>query len=131
MTDPTPRVGRRALVVGDDDEALAFVAEALNSFTPGFEVATAHGLRQADAWLETFHPDVLFLDLKAPSEAADHLVAKLLSDPRTRHCRVLSVASTILEGAAARTTPAGAPVVLPRPYGLNALLGAVRRLVDH
>ena len=49
---------RKVLVVDPDRVVLAFVAEALHSFRPGFDVATAVDLEQASAWLDTFTPDL-------------------------------------------------------------------------
>jgi DNA-binding response OmpR family regulator len=113
---------RRALVVDRDEAHLAFVAEALSSFRPGFEVATARDLDQAEEWLDTFHPDLLLLDLDLPVEATDHLTERLREDPRTRNCKILGIGP---DRPAARRAEA----TLPRPLHLKTLLSAVQKLI--
>ena len=120
MTEPNgSRTIRRALVVDDEEESLAFAAEALHSFAPGFEVATARNLEQADAWLDTFPPDVLLLDRKFSDEAAGRLLPRLQADPRTRHCRVIVARSpgycrnTIHRPAAPSSVVRNAPWYVP------------------
>src|SRR3989442_1151000 len=88
-----PRRRLRALVLDDDHEILAFAAEALNSFAPGFDVATARDPQRAAAWLETFQPDLLITELKFAGEGTGALPDRLRVDPRTRHCRVLVTSS--------------------------------------
>src|SRR5262245_66682413 len=81
-----PRAGsakkQRALVVDADSEMLAFAAEALHSFAPGFDVATARDPQQALAWLETFPPDLLLTDLVFESDGAGALRGRLRADRR-------------------------------------------------
>src|SRR5438445_6871841 len=83
----------KALVVDGDDGSRAFAAEALNSFAPGFDVATVRDPQQALAWLETFPPDLLVMDLGFASDGAVTLRERLRSDARTRSCRVVVVSS--------------------------------------
>ena len=122
------RARGKVLVVDPDAEVLAFAAEALHSFRPGFEVATARTSEHADAWLESFHPDLLLLGDGIAGEGAEGLVGKLRGDPRTRHCKVIVVSEE--DSAGGRFDPARvqAQEVLSKPLSLQALLGTVRRL---
>jgi len=83
----------RALVVDPSETFLAFAAEALHSFRPGFDVATALGVEQAGEWLDTFHPDLLLLGAALDGEAGRQFAARLQTDPRTARCRVVRAAS--------------------------------------
>jgi DNA-binding NtrC family response regulator len=91
----------RALVVDEDDGVLAFAAEALHSFRPGFEVATARNPRQAREWLGSMEPDLLLTDPTRMDE--------ILRDPRLRNCKIMG---------------------LSKPLRLQSLLSAVRKAVD-
>ena len=112
---------RKALIVDRDERQLAFAAEALSSFRPGFDVATARDLGQAAEWLDTFHPDLLLLDLDLPEDAAAHFADRIRENPRTRNCRILGVGA---ERSAGR-----AEAVLPRPLRLQTLLSTVQKLI--
>jgi CheY-like chemotaxis protein len=116
----TPR--RRALIVDGDEAHLAFAAEALSSFRPGFDVATARDLGQAAEWLDTFPPDLLLLDLDLPGDAADRFTHQLRADPRTRNCKILGIGTE-------RPAAGRAEAVLPRPLRLQTLLTAVQKLI--
>ena len=93
----------RALIVDCDDGFLAFAAEALHSFRPGFEVATARTLDQAGEWLETFHPDLLLLGADPDNDATASFRKRVAADPRTKTCKVMVYPSD----------PAGRPAELP------------------
>jgi len=125
---PEPTFRKRALVVDQDAGVLAFAAEALHSFRPGFDVATAHSVEEATAWLDTFSPDLLLLGLD-PSSSAEHLSVALRSDPRTAHCQIVVMAQK--PAAELRLNPVcmRAQAVLAKPIGLKTLLTTVRRLL--
>lgn len=77
----------RALVVDRDETFLAFAAEALHSFRPGFDVATARSAEQAAEWLDTFSPDLLLMG--SDDDALEVFARDLLLDRRTRDCQVV------------------------------------------
>ena len=72
----------KALVVDADDASRAFAAEALNSFAPGFDVATARDPQQALAWIESFPLDLLLTDLEFATDGASTLRERLRVDAR-------------------------------------------------
>lgn len=55
-------VRHRVLVVGSDERLLGFVTQALDAFSPGFQVATARAPEEAWRWMEVFRPEVIILD---------------------------------------------------------------------
>src|SRR5437773_10211156 len=87
----------KALVVDADDASRAFAAEALNSFAPGFDVATARDPLQALAWLETFPPDLLLTDLEFTVDDVSALREPHRSDARTWNCRVVVLSSFLAD----------------------------------
>lgn len=111
----------RALVVDSDEEVLVFAAEALNSFAPGFDVATAKDVEEAVLWLDVFPPDVLLLDPEVCGGGIERLLERVRADFRSRHCKI--VAFTVDPGRN------GVDAVLAKPLQLERLLDTVRRLV--
>jgi DNA-binding response OmpR family regulator len=127
--DPDRPPRRKALIVDHDEGQLAFAAEALRSFRPGFDVATAKDLGQAEEWLDTFHPDLLLLDLDLPREAAEAFADRLLENPRTQNCRILGIVDEPQDREPDPLARKRAEVVLPRPLRLKTLLHTVQKLV--
>ena len=125
-----PRRRLRALVLDDDHEILAFAAEALNSFAPGFDVATARDPQRAAAWLETFQPDLLITELKFAGEGTGALPDRLRVDPRTRHCRVLVTSSLAPGDPRVERARLEADALLVKPIGLPFLLETIRRVMN-
>jgi len=125
-----PHKRLRALVVDDDLEILAFAAEALNSFAPGFDVATARDTQQAAAWLETFQPDLLVAELKFGSDGTASLPGRLRADPRTRQCRILITSSFAPGDPRVEQARLEADAVLLKPIGLPFLLDTIRRVMN-
>ncbi len=109
---------------------LAFAAEALHSFAPGFDVATARDPQQAIAWLETFTPDLLVTDLKFASDGAGTLRDQLRADMRTQACRVLVVSSLPADDPRVECARLESDAVLIKPVVLPFLLETVRRVMN-
>jgi len=121
---------RKALVVDGDEASRVFAAEALHSFAPGFDVATAPDPRQALAWLETFSPDLLLSGLDASSEEHAALRETLRGDARTRGCRVLILSSLPSDDPRVERARLESDALLVKPIGLPVLLEAVRRVMS-
>jgi len=120
----------KALVVDADDASRAFAAEALNSFAPGFDVATARDPLQALAWLETFPPDLLLTDLEFTVDDVSALRERLRSDARTRNCRVVVLSSLLVDDPRLVSARLDSDALLIKPVGLPFLLETVRRVMS-
>ena len=121
---------RKALVVDGDESSRAFAAEALHSFAPGFDVATAPDPRQALAWLETFSPDLLVTELGVAAEGHAVLRETLRQSARTRACRVVVMSSLPSDDPRVEQARLDSDAVLVKPVGLPVLLEAVRRVMS-
>jgi DNA-binding response OmpR family regulator len=124
-----PPVRMKALVLDDDEEALAFAAEVLSSFAPGFDVATARDLEEAILWLGVFHPNLLLLE---PRLCGDNLVAitsALQADQRSQNCRIIMMSGAGSPEHHDGQTRMGAHAVLGKPLRLQELLSTVQAVV--
>ena len=122
---------RKALVVDRDQDTLSLTAEALHSFAPGFEVATANDPGQAIAWLETFHPDILLVSESYAASDDGTLAARVRADERTRHCKIIVVSEAIVGEGGARRRPVDADAILVKPLKLPVLLQTIRKVLDY
>ena len=120
----------KALVVDADDASRAFAAESLNSFAPGFDVATARDPQQALAWIESFPPDLLLTDLEFATDGASTLRERLRVDARTRGCRVVVLSSLPADDLRVESARLESDAVLIKPVGLPFLLETVRRVMS-
>jgi DNA-binding response OmpR family regulator len=129
---PLDSAGRlKALVVDGDDASRAFAAEALHSFAPGFDVATARDPQQALAWIETFSPDLLVTDLRFSPGALGSLRERLRAVEPARRCRVLVVSSLPSDDPLVESARLESDAVLIKPIGLPYLLEIVRKVMRH
>lgn len=94
-------------------------SQALRSFRPGFEVATAETMDDALAWFETFTPDVLVVDVSEASGDAFDLIEKVRREIAPR-LRVLGLGPD--DRRLEKT--------LAKPVSLPGLLDGVRALYD-
>jgi DNA-binding response OmpR family regulator len=101
----------------------------LNSFAPGFEVATARNPQQALAWLPTFPPDLLLTEMHFAADGLGSLRERLRGDARTRGCRVVVVSSLPADDPRVEGARLEADAVLLKPVALPVLLETVRRVM--
>jgi DNA-binding NtrC family response regulator len=141
-TTPIPSPGRpaatrrggiepatRALVIDGDQGTLAFAAEALSSFTPGLEVATARDLQQAGAWVESFRPHIILVSDSFAAEMLEHREMRLSGRPVARDCKIVLMSGHDGAGSACEIDPVSFDGVLPKPLQLQPLLTAVRDIL--
>lgn len=120
---------RPCVLVVDDEELLTFVlSEALKD--AGFDVECLNGGLEAWNRLETgTAPAALVLDLFMPGLSGVEILRRMRQDPR-----LLWVPVVILTGAAESTVrdlpPGSYQALFPKPFDLNAVVGAVRTFTD-
>jgi DNA-binding response OmpR family regulator len=119
------------MVVDQDAASLSLTAEALHSFAPGFDVATANDAGQAIAWLETFHPDILLMSQSFAVSDEGILAARVRGDERTRHCKIIVVSDADPGEDKVGLRSDGADATLVKPLNLPLLLQTVRKVLDH
>lgn len=115
-------LSRRVLVASPDESLLHLATDALSSFRPGFNVATASKASHALEWLQSFGPHLLILDLElsGPASLLDHLPPSHIETILVRADRPGTWPGQIADGRS----------VLTRPVDLPTLLAAVHR-VNH
>jgi PAS domain S-box-containing protein len=126
-TVAAPRTGgdeSRVLVVDDDDAVRRYLETVLTE--GGYEVATAHGGAEALKLAAAWKPGCITMDLRMPGIDGREAIRRLRADPATRDIpvMVLTVASNRERAAS------GADAVLGKPVDEEALLAAVRNLLE-
>jgi CheY-like chemotaxis protein len=111
------------MVVEDDDALSSLIATVLEE--EGYEIRCAPDGAQAVAVLETWHPDVIVLDLRMPRMDGWRFREAQRANPGLRDIPVVVVSAiTQLDEQAAALEPAE---VVAKPFELGTLLAAVAR----
>ena len=122
MSAPQAVRQRRALIVEDYDELRDLLVAGLGR--AGYQVAGAASLAQAMAMApEGF--DVLITDMSLGDAFGTELLDKVQERDPERSCRCLLMTG----GGLGPEPPAGVPVLV-KPFRIEALVAAVRRLLD-
>jgi signal transduction histidine kinase len=108
---------RRVLIVDDNEDAASSLADALQEL--GHAVRTAHDGPTALAALETFSPDVAFLDIGLPVMDGYELARRIRVEPRHAGIRLVSVTGYGQPSDRARAKEAGFAIHLVKPVDLT------------
>jgi DNA-binding response OmpR family regulator len=115
------------LWIDDDQLLLAMGTEALQQ--AGYRVLTASDGAAGIAIAQREHPDLILLDLIMPTMHGLEVCQQLRADPALQGTPIV-VLTAIPDGEATTMgARAGATLTLQKPFGTEALLQAVGRLV--
>ncbi len=123
-TAPQRIVRSTALVVDADAAFLAFAAEALHSFRPGFEVTTAPSMEVATQWLYTISPDLLLIGIAPDDTEAKTLTQSMRTNELERRSTIVFLSDQTTRNWEAWDSPP-CEAVFPKPSRLTDLLGLV------
>lgn len=116
----------RALVVDDEEFARKNLVMLLEEFCPEIEViGEAERKEQAKAIIEASKPDVVFLDIRMPSNAEGF---ELLEEIEEKNFQVVFV--TAFKDYAVKAFNASAVYYLLKPIDIEELQSAVKKLVE-
>jgi PAS domain S-box-containing protein len=116
---PARGAGRRVLVVDDNDDSAAMLAEALR--LRGHEVRVAHDGPAALAVSAAFHPHVAFLDIGLPVMDGYELAARMRQLPGLSGVGLLALTGYGQESDSERALAAGFHEHLVKPLDLRQL----------
>jgi signal transduction histidine kinase len=111
--------GRRVLLVDDNEDAVASLAEALSDL--GHAVEVAHDGPEALAKLETFAPDIALLDIGLPLMDGYELARRIRHDARLAGIRLVSISGYGQPSDKLRAREAGFDEYLVKPVDLGVI----------
>ena len=111
---------RRVLIIDDDPSVVHAILDALfddeaKDTEAAFEVEHTNNAFDAGRLLNTFRPDVVFLDLQLPGVDAKAVAHTIRTDPATAAARVIGI------GADGSHKPVDVDEVLSRPIAKQAV----------
>ena len=119
----------RVLVVDDFPDGREILTEYL-SFE-GFDVHVAAGGAEAIEIARKVRPDIVLMDLEMPGTNGWMATRTLKSDPETREIIIIAVTAHALRRETDAAIEAGCDGVICKPYDLEALAEALRRVRRH
>jgi CheY-like chemotaxis protein len=126
LTHVTQNLGRRVLVVDDDEVIRRLIA--VNLQLEGFEVSMAvDGQDCLDKVVEVA-PDVITLDVMMPRLDGWETAVRLRQSPETAHIKVVLISARAQEDDKARGSRVGADAYLTKPFDPNEMIRIVRDL---
>lgn len=113
---------KKVLICDDDTDILHLVRLTLE--TNGYKVRAVSGWQQLDEAIQTFHPDMLLLDVGLNGADGRAICKRLKADPATRHLTVvLFSAHANLKESIGECNADG---YIAKPYDLREFLDTIR-----
>lgn len=118
----------RILVVDDNAMNLELASFLLSS--DGWSVAVAKNAAQALASLDSFHPDVVLMDIQLPDVDGLTATRQIKAHLQDRHVPVIAFTAYAMRGDKARLLAAGCDGYIAKPIDVSTFSAEVRALAE-
>lgn len=125
----------RILIIEDNPGDVRLLKDALKELRAPVEIRVAsdgaEGLRitlNKNSGSDSWHPDLIFLDLNLPKIGGHEVLARLKADPDKRLIPVIVLSSSRAENDINRAYEAHANAYIRKPTSLDDLMNAVKGL---
>ena len=126
---PSPKRGKKIVVIDDTEMLLIFVADVLATAEPNLQVTTAlegtSGLKEIARIL----PDLVVLDYSLPDLNGDEICRRLLQNEQTARVPVLMMSAHVPEMTAAAAHLVNVVATIEKPFLSDQLVDLVRRVL--
>lgn len=111
---------KRILLIDDDHDQTDVLARALRR--QGFDVSSAHSIRDGRAAIDLYDPQLVIMDIRLPDGDGLQLCERMADE--TEMCQIPVIVLSGMEGPqiVRRARAAGCHFFLRKPYDPNALL---------
>ena len=127
MTEGVAHERKRVVVVGEDDEPIAFLLRDSFNDEPGYQAVVVSDGALVLETVRQVHADVLILDIMMPGLSGFEVYDRIKADPTIRDMPVLFMSAA----AAAHTEDfktRGITDILEKPFDLNELIDRVKKI---
>jgi len=122
-------VGRKRVLVVDDDPAIVEMLVELLERDGRFEVQTARDGFEAGLRTREFHPDVIVLDYLLPGMNGDKVIDCVRAEPSLQDVRIIVVSGECNPNDINRLRERGADDFLAKPFAIETLVQRITELV--
>jgi excisionase family DNA binding protein len=127
VVDAAPEESRRVLIIDDDPQTLATLADGL-TWVGRYKVEVAQDGYEGLIKVGGFRPEVLVLDIRMPGLDGFQVCRRIKADPATRSIKILAVSGYAQGDTTTRAFESGADAFLEKPIDLKRLRAEVDRL---
>ena len=121
-----PSATERLLIVDDNRQFNNFLAALFATQYPGLDVLTAYDGFEAGRLVQQFKPSVVLLDVMMPGIDGLGVCRRLMSDPQTKHIRVVAMTGFHTPELQKKMLAAGAQVLLSKPFSNDDVIRECR-----
>lgn len=114
----------RVLVAEDSESNGVLIFDVLSE--AGFEVAMATNGQEAVKLAQTFHPDVVLMDMRMPVMGGLEATQRLKASPLTRNIPVIALTAQAMSGDKDQCYEAGCDGYLTKPVDLDEMIHTVQ-----
>ena len=122
-------MGKRRVLVGDDDPAIVEMLVELLERDGRFEVQTAATGFDAGLRTKEFRPDVIVLDYMLPDINGNGVIRSIRSDPAMSAVKIIIVSGVVSREAVAALLECGANDFMQKPFSIEQLVKKITELV--
>ena len=127
MTDSIAPARKRVVVVGEDDEPIAFLLRDAFNDEPGYQaVVVPDGALVLDT-VRQVHADVLILDIMMPGLTGIEVFDRIRADLTIREMPILFM-SAVAAAHQADFASRGITDIVEKPFDLNDLIDRIKKL---
>lgn len=123
-------IGKKRVLVVDDDEAIIEMLVELLERDGRFEVQTATTGFEAGLRTREFHPDVIVLDYMLPDLNGNAVVRSIREDASLTDIKIIVVSGVVNREDVQRLLDGGADDFLQKPFSIEQLVRRVTELVS-
>jgi len=120
---------QKVLLVDDEDD-IRTIGQLSLARVGGWQCALAAGGQAALELAQSFHPDLVLLDVMMPGMDGPSTLQALRQLPATRDVPVIFMTAKVQKHEVARYLELGALGVISKPFDPMSLPADIRRLVD-
>lgn len=123
-------LGKKRVLVVDDDEAIVEMLVELLERDGRFDVATAMTGFEAGVKTKEFNPDVLVLDYMLPDLNGNAVCRTIRADPAMKDVRIIMVSGVVNPEDVEKLKAEGADEFLQKPFSIEQLVNTITELVS-
>ena len=121
--------GKRKVLIADDEPNIVTSLEYL-MLRSGYEVRIARDGDEVLALVESFHPDVVLLDVMMPRRNGYEVCQKMRERPDWRQIKIVMLSAKGREAEVNKGLSLGADTYVTKPFSNQELIATIGALLD-
>jgi DNA-binding response OmpR family regulator len=121
-------MSKRILIIDDEVNIVISVEFLLEQ--AGYYVRVAHNGEEGLAWVATFEPDLVLLDVMMPRLNGFDVCRRIRQNPAWQDIKIIMLTAKGREAEITKGLALGANTYITKPFSTRELLAEVKRILD-